>query len=227
MPIDDREVERLRVAFSALAERAAPTDQCPPADRLSDAARGALAPEQLGAIVDHVSTCPACAEAWQLAVDLAHESLDRIEPPAARAFASPRAWWIWTSLAAAAVVVAAVVVFPQLRAGWTRTPSTQDAYRTAPTDMVRSLLADGQPLPRNHVLLRWSPVGQGATYSVDVATEDLTTLDRAVNLTTNEYLVPERALATLAPGTKLIWQVQATLLDGRSIKSRSFMLSVQ
>jgi hypothetical protein len=55
----------------------------------------------------------------------------------------------------------------------------------------------------------------------------LTPVAQAANLKTTEYTVPERALSALRPGSKLVWRVQASWPDGRSIRSAASMIIVQ
>src|SRR5690348_10154673 len=97
-----------RQAWAALAERATPTDACPPAERLWDAAHGELAPDEVATLVDHVAQCALCAEAWEISADLAKEGASA---PAARVLTFPnRRVWTWAPLAAAAVIVIGVFV---------------------------------------------------------------------------------------------------------------------
>lgn len=213
------DLEALRSAFAADADRVRAT--CPAPDELWDGARGGLNPDRLSRLVDHVSDCPACAEAWQIAIEVMN---NRDVTTAAHAGVARRpVWWQWGAVAAAAAaIVIAAVVFPRYRAA-----PPQDVYRTDMTPPIRSLLTDGAAVPRDRVLLRWAPVADGVRYFVEIATEDLTVVDTAENLTTAEHLVPASALAALAPGTKLIWHVQATLPDGRRLRSQAFTLIVQ
>jgi hypothetical protein len=211
-----------REAWAALAERAAPTDACPPAERLWEAAQGELAPDQLTAIVDHVAQCVLCAEAWEVAADLAKEAASA---PPARVLTFPkRRVWTWASLAAAAVIVIGVFVVPR---DWINREGDADVYRTELSSTLRPLIPDGEALPKNAVVLKWSSAGDTATYSIEVATEDLTPVARARNLRTTEYTVPETALSALPAGSKLVWRVQASWPDGRSIRSAASMIIVQ
>lgn len=55
----------LRLAFAWALLDGVPTDRCPAAEQIWDAVR---APTVEPALVDHISACPVCAEAWRLAV---------------------------------------------------------------------------------------------------------------------------------------------------------------
>jgi hypothetical protein len=213
-----------RETWAALAERAAPTDACPPAERLWDAAHGELAPDQVAALVDHVAQCALCAEAWEIAADLAKE-VPAAQPARVLTFPSRRVW-TWASLAAAAVIVIGVFVVP--RGGINReAEGPSDVYRTESSSTLRPLVPDGQTLPKNAAVLKWSSAGDNATYSIDVATDDLTPVAKASNLGTTEYTVPETALRALPTGARLVWRVQASWPDGRSIRSAASMIIVQ
>lgn len=59
--------DRLRLAFARAFEAGLPTDDCPRAEALFDAACGELPAEARGAVIDHLATCPVCAEAWRIA----------------------------------------------------------------------------------------------------------------------------------------------------------------
>jgi len=114
-PADD--ARRLREAFSALSERARPREDCPEPDHLWAAVRGELPARVRRELVNHISTCAACAEAWRLARELA-------PAPAVDAVAERRpSWlgplsgirWSWsyaTLAGAAAAVLISVAIAP-------------------------------------------------------------------------------------------------------------------
>lgn len=220
------DLDALRAAIRQDADRTSATDRCPPSETFWSAARGDLPPDDLAPLLDHVSTCAACSEAWQLAVEVTRDLGEEIESGAPPLAGPRRRWRRWSALAAAAAVLAiATVVLPRFLA---RAPeSSGDVYRTEATPAIRSLVSDGQPVPRDHLVLRWTPADEGAKYAVEIATEDLSVVDRGENLTTNEYLVPERALDRFPSGTRLVWQVQATMPTGRTIRSAAFIISLQ
>jgi hypothetical protein len=220
------DLDALRAAIRQDADRTRITDRCPPSETLWSAARGDLPPDALAPLLDHVSTCAACSEAWQLAVEVTRDLGKEVESDAPPLAPARRRWLRWSALAAAAAVLAiAAVVLPRYLA---RPPeSSGEVYRTEATPAIRPLLSEGQPAAKDHLLLRWTPAGEGARYAVEIATEDLSVVDRGENLTTNEYLVPERALDRLPSGTRLVWQVQATMPNGRTTRSAAFIISLQ
>ena len=213
-----------REAWAALADRTLPTDACPPAERLWEAAHGELAPNHVAPLVDHVAQCALCAEAWEIAADLVKEAASA-QPTRVLTFPSRRVW-TWASLAAAAVIVIGVFVVPR---GWINREGEGPAevYRTELSSTLRPLTPDGQALPRNAAVLKWSSAGDDAIYSIEVATGDLTPVAAASNLRTTEYTVPETALSAFPAGSRLVWRVQATWPDGRSIRSAASIIIVQ
>ena len=64
------EREELRQSLIAAGEDAEPRPDCPPPDQLWAAVQGELEGVAGRRIVDHVSRCPVCAEAWDLARDV-------------------------------------------------------------------------------------------------------------------------------------------------------------
>lgn len=212
----DREVERLRAAFQAVPN-AVETDgrDCPCPEALWAAAHGELPAAERRRIVDHTVTCAGCAEAWRVAREL--------QPPSTVAAAG--GWWGrgasgWR-LAAAAAAVSVVAAM------WLLLPrDTRD--RGAPVGVagdgaIVSLIEEGEVLPRTRCLLRWSRGPEGATYSIEVASEDLQAVARAHGLERPEYTVPESALQDLPAGAKIVWQVRVHLVDGTSRSSPSYV----
>jgi hypothetical protein len=228
MTLDEPQVRRLRDAFEALGEDARPTDDCPPAEQLWQAATGELSGSETREIGLHVVTCPACAESWRLAHELVAE-ITSAERPAEQPIdegvipfpTRPRrtTWVAWAATAAAAAALALVFLLPvdRLLEGQI-TPS----YRAPFDEPMRSLLPAGEPLSRDDCVLRWSGPDD-AVYDVWVAREDLTVLATAQRLQTGQYRVPDAALAELPPDARLIWQVEAVLADGTRQVSRTFV----
>jgi len=219
------DVERLRAALRALADGARPGEKCPPPERLWATLRAELPVEQRREVIDHMASCPSCAEAWRLAVE--------IHPDPQPAAAPERRSWLATlftappfvPLAAAAALVMAIgtglVVLREPR------PPSPPGYRAAGPSAIRSLLPEDEPLPREAFRLRWSPGPEGARYDVRVTTGSLEPVASAQGLIEPSYLVPESALASLPAGTRLLWQVEARLPDGERRDSPTFMTSLQ
>jgi hypothetical protein len=213
----DFELDRLRQAFASLGGQAAASG-CPEPGRLWSAARGELPAGEVRSLVLHLADCGACAEAWRLARDLGTRTA---QPPAviARAVPGRLAWVGWGALAAGLTALAATVVLRQ--------QSDVPQYRAAEEAVIRSLVPEEGPLPRAAFVLRWTPGAAGSRYTVHVATEELTALARAGELTAAEYAVPEAALRKVPAGARVLWRVETVLPDGSRGASATFRTSVQ
>ncbi|HEX9944456.1 MAG TPA: zf-HC2 domain-containing protein [Thermoanaerobaculia bacterium] len=221
---DAQELARLRAAFTAPADAAPDPESCPAPETIWAAVRGELPPRELREVVEHTAVCAACAEDWRLAAELDRQS------SAAAATAPGKVlqgrFGQWRPLAAAAALAAGLLI----AVGVYRTGGLgpqEPTYREAESAAVRSLLAPDQALPRQGAVLRWSPVPGAASYDVRVSTEDLQAVATAQGLTATEYRIPESALANLAPGAKLLWQVEAVFPDGTRQPSPTFTNPLQ
>ncbi|HMF07540.1 MAG TPA: hypothetical protein VKJ00_00310 [Thermoanaerobaculia bacterium] len=217
------DLESLRDAFLAVPA-GPPRVDCPQAAEIWDAAQGHLSPSRLAKIVDHLAACMACREAWRLASDLQESASQARAPEVIRPAAN--AWWPWAAAAAAAAVLVVAFALP----GWGtlgRRPRPGAPLRGSVTAELQSLISETDLQPRNHLLLRWSPADRGARYRVHVTTRDLTEVAGAAGLDAPEFVVPEKSLASLPPKATLLWQVSATLPDGRSITSPTFVVRVR
>jgi hypothetical protein len=217
------EITRLREAFAA-SNTAPDPSLCPSAETIWDAARGTLPASGLGAVLDHVASCASCAEDWRLAVAFEEEaSRGQIAPvvPLRRPLIER---WRPALVALAASLLLAVV---GLQLGpWSRGPQ-EPTYREGERAGVRSLIAEGQGLPQERFVLRWSPVPGAASYTVLVSTEDLKVLATAEDVSGTQYQVPGSALEGLAPGTPILWQVKAVLPDGSAQTSPTFKTPIR
>ena len=61
----------MAAALRSRAEHAHPRSDCPRPERIWDAVRLRVRLDERLEIIDHLSECPACAEAWSVATDLA------------------------------------------------------------------------------------------------------------------------------------------------------------
>ncbi len=222
-----QDVESLKAAFLARTGGASRAD-CPEAAEIWEAVAGQAPPPRLAQVVDHLSACPACRESWLLARELT-EGSPQEEPQrnVSRFAASKRpAVWMWSAAAAVAAAVAVWVALPALReTHWLSDPNAP--FRGSPSGELRSLVPESQLQPRSHLVLRWSPAAPGARYRVRVTTTTLTSLAGASDLEAPEYLVPEQSLAPLPSGATVLWQVSASLPDGRYITSPTFVARVR
>jgi Putative zinc-finger len=219
MSQDDQKLERLRAAFAAQALAAPDPESCPSPETIWAAVRGELPPRELREVLEHTAVCETCAEDWRLAAELERQS-------AAAAAAVPGRvihgrFGAWRPLMAVAALAAGLLIAVGLYRTGAFGPS-QPTYREAESESIRSLLAKDQALPRQGAVLRWSPVPGAESYDVRISTEDLRLVFTAQGLKSASYSIPESALASLPPGTKLLWQVDAVLPDGTRRSSPTF-----
>lgn len=219
---NEHEDARLRRAFRAASEHEQPPGSgCPDAERIWSARAGELPAGERREVVDHVSRCAHCAEAWRLADevqrDLVELGSDRRSAPRPLALRLGR----WPLLAGAAVVLVAFGTVP-----WLRRPPTPSGYRDGRPGEIRSLGVD-QPLPRERCVLRWSGAPSGSRYDVVVTTEALDLVAEARDLTSPEYLVPSSELEAVAGAGRILWRVEATLPDGSRLASPTFSARIR
>ena len=105
----------------------------------------------------------------------------------------------------------------------TSQPVPEPVYREVHHAGMRSLLPEGQALPREAAVLRWSPLEGAVSYDVQVSTEDLRTVATAKGQPTTAYRIPASALAGLPSGARLLWQVDAVRPDGTHENSPTFI----
>ncbi len=224
MNTDDRELAGLREALESLGERSQPTENCFQADKIWEAVHGEAQPDELRALVDHMSTCLVCAEAWEVAEDVrASEARTRRALPHSTSVASPRRLWWLSSVAAVLLFVIGAQWLPwqEWRFG--------SEFRGGDDATIRSLLAEDEPLPRQSCLLRWQGPDDSLRYDVSVTwvtTEQHRILFEAQNLTRTELLIPEDRLHDVPAGARLIWRVKA-LKDRRELAVSSFALRLE
>lgn len=212
--------ERLREVLASVAETAGDGADCPDPNRLWLSGRDELDPEENERVVMHLAHCTNCGTAWRIARDLA--------PDAAAVHTDKPSWVVrtgWTRLAAAAVLVIAVggayyILSP-------RVGEQESAYRTQENRSLQSAVDETVPLPRNDFVLRWTAGPEGTIYDVIVSSETVEILARGLELDEPEYRVPAAALDAVASGSRVFWQVNARLPDGRQMESDAFIVLVE
>lgn len=218
--MDDQELASLRQAFAAPLEQTDPAPHLAP-ETIWDAVQGKLPADVVRESVQHVATCSTCAEEWRLARALneQQEQETAVPLPAPLRFTPrQRQWRNWGLAAAAALALSVVGV------QWFQKPPEYRGQQAA----VHSQVAEGKSLPRERFLLKWSvPTPAGATYGVQVSTEDLRVVASAEGLKVTEYQVPAKALSGLPAGAKLFWKVDADLPSGSHLTSPTFVTAVR
>lgn len=221
----------LQEAFASLADGARPGDACPLPEQIWAAIAGEIPVDERHRLVDHIATCPSCAEDWRAAY---------------RMGARPPAWWkvsfrsVWKTLhrgprwvpQASGVLAAAAALVLVLSVTWGRmwTPGPGPDGKPGETlpergSVFRGIEASIPPeeaLSRERCWLRW--VGQeGARYDLIVKTESLQLVSHVTGLKKSEYLLSEESLRTVPTGERLLWMVEATLPTGEHITSKAFV----
>ena len=207
--------------LAALFRRTAPRGHdvgCAAPEKIWAAGSGDLPFAELRALTDHSIGCGDCGEALRVARDLRAASvpLEKVTVPRW----SRRSRWL-VSVALAAGVAGLVAVSTNLR----RNGTEPELERGVAAPEIRSALA-GARQPRASLVLRWWAYPRATRYNVTLATVDLRVLFQKSGLETPEVAVPPSALAGLSPGARLVWRVEATLLDGRSIESPAFTVDL-
>lgn len=213
MMMKDEEVSRLRAAFAAPTSETPNPRACPEPDRIWEAVRGELPPDEVRDIVDHVAVCASCAEDWRIARELEKDSQAEKEDIAYSFPAKRLQPWITAAAAALVLTVGGVAVFRQA-------PKPAE-YRGGET-AVEALVPPDAALPRQSFVLAWKPVPGAESYDLLVSTGELDTIASPKGLTTTEYQVPADALANLPAATPIHWMVTAVFPDGRREPSPTF-----
>ena len=219
------QVDRLKAAFAALGEGAAPTAACPEPDRLWAAAAGEGTKEERQEVIDHMAGCASCATAFRLARRLAQAPAEAT--PVAR---FPIGRWLSRPgpLAALAAVLVLAILVPSWLSRPDRTPPAVRNRGTSPGDRaIQSQLAEGAALPRDNAVLRWSAGPPGSFYEIRVSTRQAQEVAVETGLEAPQYRVPPESLGGVSAGTVLYWQVTVRFPDGTSGTSSTFSFKLQ
>lgn len=230
LPDIDLTDESLREAFQSLADDGGDTVD---SEAIWRAASGEATPAERHAVIETMARNPAAAESWRIARALLDE-LGEGDPVAkdpgtpheqSRILDPPRNRWRKTMLAAAASVVLV------LGLGWWSSEdvwqSSAPIYREAPVSELTAEIADGVAMPRQAFVLRWSSAGEGAHYRLRVLTPELRPVVDIDDLEATEVHLEPESLADIPDGTRLLWQVEARLPDGRTVASATFFAEVR
>lgn len=220
MTVGTQNHDPLRQAWHRLAEDARAGGDCPTAERIWAAAWGEAPLEDRREVVDHLATCPACAEAWRLAREIGREQ-DSSAADGGRS-KEERPWLRPVLLAAAALFVA--VIGLQV-VDWQRTPDDAQ-YRDGATDAIVSLVPEDVPQPRNSLVLQWRAPEGSVAYDLRLTDTSLGLLARARDLSEPSFRVPPDRLATVPDGATLLWQVEAIFPDGSRLVSATFLVRI-
>jgi hypothetical protein len=226
------ELETLRDAFAALACEPEPATvgDHPGPDTIYDGAHGELSSGALRDVVEHIATCPRCAEEWRLAMAFTEEA-EEAEAQTWRRSAAPSRPALRLVPIAATLVVALLAAGVWFTVGQSPEP-TASVFRDASAGYTLVPVApESEPLDRSDPVLRWRLDGgeapEGTTYDLLVMSADgRDTVAEADGLESPSYTLPAEALEGLAPGTELQWTVDARLPDGQPVRSGLFVTRI-
>lgn len=220
MSLETQELNRLRQAF---AEDCGCLGDCPSPEALWAGAHGELGHHELRALLDHVSACADCAEDWRLAAELGKGAVKVAEREEQRvATVSLQRIRPWAA-ALAAVLVLAIGGIVLTQIGGDR---QETVFREGGAGAVRSLVPEGEALSREQFELAWESVPGASSYEVVLSTGSLRELVTQRVAEPRLRVSPE-ALAGVAPGETLLWQVHAVLPDGAARDSATFTVRVK
>lgn len=221
----------LQEAFASLADGARPGEACPLPERIWAAIEGETPVDERHKLVDHIATCPSCAEDWRAAYRMG------ARPPAwwkvsfrtARKTLRQSPRWMPQVSGALAAAAALVLVFSMtLDRVWgpglepNRQPEESLPERGSVFRGIEASTSPEETLPRERCRLRWDRQ-EGARYDLIVKTESLQLVIHVTGIEENEYLLSEESLRKVAPGERLLWMVEATLPTGEHVTSRTFV----
>jgi hypothetical protein len=218
MSRDDSTVDKLRGVFASLEGGPPEGERCPKPETIWASVHCELEPMAAQAVVKHTAVCADCAAEWRLAMRSEEAGGSETASPMRSSMALVQRWGAVAAMATFLIVAVAVV-------REFRKPETP-SFRATEEIEIRSLVPEDEALPRDAVVLRWSPTEEGAVYSVDVATQDLTPVASRRDLAEAEFVVPREALEELPAGATLTWKVEARLPDGRRAVSGAFLVKI-
>lgn len=224
MSSDPFDSEALRKAFGERPDRSRPegeAEQEPSPEQIWDAVRGELDRDAALALLDRSVEDPQLALEWRLAKALGEELDAETGTPVVPLPAEDPSWhWRPALLVAASLLVAtltAVLLFPP-------GPGPSPVFRAGEEARIESLLPAGSELSAQNRTLRWQGP-EGARYTISVLrADDLREVFQRQQLSVSQVELPPAVLEGLAPGTELLWRVEAVLGDGRKARSETFRL---
>lgn len=209
------ESDWLRTAFQG--SQASVDEPCPSPDELWAVTRGELDQGSLRTIVLHSSRCARCGSALRIAREMG----EQLAPAAAFNVVPFRRVRLGVSIGLAAAIAATVIIVPYLR------PVDSGIHeRGGAPEGIRSLVPSA-PRSRSGLVLEWSPYPAAVRYQVSLAAPDLRVVFQKTGVSGTRVEVPEAALASVPRGGRLVWNVEATLPDGRTVQSPAFDLVLE
>ena len=197
------------------------------------AVSGELSDDDLRELLARARAEPGVAEAWRVArsvhAEVVSESLSPQvnENVAAEVIVGPSSWWrrhgpTGLGLAAVGALAAAALLWVAPPAAPSDGGPTAGGPMRAETSLIQNQAEPGAVLDPDGAVLAWSASEPGGRYSVTVMTDNLAPIARVGGLTEPRWTVPADVLASLPPGTVVLWRVEVQLPDGRRHRSPTF-----
>jgi hypothetical protein len=206
-PADD-----LRAALQKLADTA-PVEGVD-TERLWRAVTSEVSAEERREVVEKVAQDPSWAVAWRLAHEMWTASREEAAPVRVvrRRSTNPLAWG---ALAAGLATAVGLGI-------WNAEGPAAVGDRDATGARIESLLRSEGTLSRADAVLRWTGPS-GATWDVRVTSDDLVHVHATSGVAATEYRLPDGFVSQLLPGSRVLWQVEARLPGGGTLRSDTFV----
>jgi hypothetical protein len=207
--------EDLRAAFQRLADTA--SLEGVDAERLWLAVTADVSAEERREVVEKAAQDPSWALAWRLAEEMWAASREAAAPVrVVRRSSNPLAWG---ALAAGLATVVGLGI-------WNARGPAIVGDRDPTRARIESLLRSEGTLSRADAVLRWTGP-PGATWDIRVTSEDLVHVHSASAVAATEYRLPEAFVSQLPSGARVLWQVEARLSEGGTLRSDTFVNTLE
>jgi len=224
VPPSATSLARLRRWFAMRSGRGPENLPCPEPDALWAAVHKELPADEVSRIVDHLALCPDCAEDWRLAAHVGGQTtVEALRAMPTREVAMHRKPHHFPKGLAAAMLLAAAASIP-VTTWWVHRSET--TVRSAQAYTIQAEIPAAETLPREEPVLRWTAGPPGTLYDVMVL-DGYETIVSEWRLETPELTLEESAIAALAVGTLLQWQVIATVPGGSKVESATFEVQLE
>ena len=226
------ELERLRTAFQTGSQAPVPEhspEDGPDPGEIWDAVAGELDPERVQELVEQMATDASLAEEWRMAREMQTEVSSFPSGELLMVQAPPKTESKVISAAhrfrraAGPIIGLAVAAMLLVVVGLPKKDAPPAEYRAGQGQQIESLIPRGEALPSDAFVLRWSEI-DGAVYSLLVSGADLRVIDQPSELTSASYQVPAASLEGVEG--EVYWQVEASLPDGSSLTSKTFVQTI-
>lgn len=224
--LEAKNIETLRQGFQSLPAGAGSTKDCPDAETIWDAAAGELPVDERRQVVSHLATCSECNHAWRLAWAMQTEMRRNEEGTVVN---GPWSWTRYTSQIAAAALLVLTLGVGVLLTGpevETHPPVHRGLAPTAEAE-IESLIPEGEALPRDNFVLRWTSSYENPTYDLRVMDATMESLTSKTGLREAKFRVAPEFLEPIRSGSSVYWSVQAFGDSGATLGKETFVTELR